>query len=223
MTVNLYQALGVKRNATADEIKQAFRAKSMKHHPDRNPGDKKAAERFQKVVSAYRVLSDPERRQRYDETGDIQDMPDNNTAKSVSMLSQVFQTVLAKLMEQNLDFKRQDLPKLMRDFCSHQLTELAERRKVLEKAKLMIAPLQGRFSVKHGDNLMEEVAAFELTKIDKELSHMSESEKSTKQVLEWLQGCSFRQDEDMFASFLRGHFANGYSASVKVTKVTFLP
>jgi curved DNA-binding protein CbpA len=63
---NYYQILGVSREAKADEIKKAFRQLALQCHPDRNPGDKEAEERFKEISEAYGVLIDPEKRQSYD-------------------------------------------------------------------------------------------------------------------------------------------------------------
>jgi curved DNA-binding protein len=64
-----YASLGVPRTATADEIKKAYRKLARKHHPDLNPGDKAAEGQFKQVQEAYDVLSDPEKRKRYDRLG----------------------------------------------------------------------------------------------------------------------------------------------------------
>ncbi len=65
-----YQILGVSRNASEKEIKQAYRRLARKHHPDLNPGDKSAEERFKEINAAYEVISDPKRRKKYDQFGD---------------------------------------------------------------------------------------------------------------------------------------------------------
>jgi curved DNA-binding protein len=64
-----YQILGLNRKASADEIRKAYRKLAMQYHPDRNPGDKKAEERFKEINEAYQVLSDPQKRARYDQLG----------------------------------------------------------------------------------------------------------------------------------------------------------
>ncbi len=64
-----YEVLEVSRDATADELKSAYRRKAMQYHPDRNPGDAEAEERFKEVSEAYAVLRDPETRARFDRYG----------------------------------------------------------------------------------------------------------------------------------------------------------
>lgn len=65
-----YKILGVDRKASEDEIKKAYRKLALKHHPDRNPGDKKAEEKFKEINEAYQVLSDQSKRSRYDQLGE---------------------------------------------------------------------------------------------------------------------------------------------------------
>jgi DnaJ-class molecular chaperone len=70
MAANLYETLGVKRDASTDDIRKAYRKLARKHHPDVNPGNKSAEDKFKAISSAYEVLSEPEKRKAYDEFGD---------------------------------------------------------------------------------------------------------------------------------------------------------
>src|SRR5512135_953617 len=65
-----YKILGVSRSASADEIKAAYRKLAMQYHPDRNPGDRSSEEHFKEINEAYQVLSDAQKRARYDQLGD---------------------------------------------------------------------------------------------------------------------------------------------------------
>jgi curved DNA-binding protein len=65
-----YKILGVPRGTAADKIKSAYRKLAMQYHPDRNPGDKQAEDRFKEINEAYQVLSDPQKRSRYDQLGE---------------------------------------------------------------------------------------------------------------------------------------------------------
>jgi molecular chaperone DnaJ len=64
-----YEVLGVDRNASKDDIKKAYRKLAFKYHPDKNPGDKEAEEKFKEATEAYEVLNDPEKRSLFDQYG----------------------------------------------------------------------------------------------------------------------------------------------------------
>ena len=69
MKEDYYEVLGISKGATAAEIKKAYRKKAISDHPDKNPGDEKAEERFKKAAEAYEMLSDPDKKARYDQYG----------------------------------------------------------------------------------------------------------------------------------------------------------
>lgn len=66
---DLYEVLGVEKGASDEEIKKAFRKLAIKYHPDKNPGDKEAEEKFKEINEAYQILSDPQKRAQYDQFG----------------------------------------------------------------------------------------------------------------------------------------------------------
>jgi curved DNA-binding protein len=69
MSTDYYKILGVDKNVSGDDVKKAYRKLAVKYHPDKNPGNKEAEEKFKKMSEAYAVLSDPEKRKQYDSYG----------------------------------------------------------------------------------------------------------------------------------------------------------
>src|SRR3974377_1006921 len=81
-TKDYYTALGVKRSASAEDIRKAFRKLARKYHPDVNPGDKAAEEKFKAISEANDVLSDPKKRKVYDQLGYYSDNIDPAAAEA---------------------------------------------------------------------------------------------------------------------------------------------
>lgn len=81
-TKNYYETLGVKKNATAEDIRKAFRKLARMYHPDVNPGNKQAEEKFKEISEANDVLSDPKKRKIYDQVGYYSDNIDPETAEA---------------------------------------------------------------------------------------------------------------------------------------------
>src|ERR1700748_3696494 len=77
-----YEILGVKKSASADDVRKAFRKLARKYHPDVNPGDKSAEEKFKALSEANEVLSDPKKRKIYDQVGFYSDNIDPATAEA---------------------------------------------------------------------------------------------------------------------------------------------
>ncbi len=92
-----YEVLGVERSCQADDIKRAYRRLALKYHPDKNPGNKESEQKFKECAEAYEVLSDPEKRQRYDQYGHdglrgagMHDFSRMNYDDSFSMFEDIF-------------------------------------------------------------------------------------------------------------------------------------
>lgn len=66
---DFYDILGTNKSSSPEEIKKAYRQNAIKYHPDKNPGDKAAEDKFKEAAEAYEVLSDPDKKQRYDQFG----------------------------------------------------------------------------------------------------------------------------------------------------------
>src|SRR5512135_3046241 len=87
-TKDYYGILGVKKSASAEEIRKAFRKLARKYHPDVNPGDKAAEEKFKQISEANDVLSDPKKRKVYDQLGYYSDNIDPATAEAYARAQQ---------------------------------------------------------------------------------------------------------------------------------------
>jgi curved DNA-binding protein len=83
MAEDYYQVLGVEKKAAADEIKKAYRKLALKWHPDKNPNNKAAEEKFKKISEAYAVLSDTEKRQQYDQFGSADQYRQQHTQEDI--------------------------------------------------------------------------------------------------------------------------------------------
>lgn len=102
-----YEVLGVSRGASADEIKTAYRRLARRYHPDVNPNDPEAEDKFKEVGAAYSVLSDPDRRMRFDQYGVTDDMPQDPFGGMAGGMSDLFDMFFGGMGQQTGGRRRQ--------------------------------------------------------------------------------------------------------------------
>lgn len=187
---NLYRVLGVKKAATPDAIRDAYRKKVLATHPDRG-GD---AEKFKEVQRAFEVLSDPERRRRYDETGEEAAPVDRAAAEVTKELSEALTAVLGELARSGRRPSERDVVVLLRERLGLLLQELAEVRGKGESAAQAYAEVVARTERKGGPNLVATIAAAKKAAVDRELGRLRAREEVLGKALQELRDYTFRFD-----------------------------
>lgn len=192
---DLYRLLKVRRTATPDEITAAYRRLAMQFHPDRNPGDAKAAERFKVIQDAYAVLSDPARRERYDETGDVGEPKTPNHVFMI--LGDLLVGALRAAASAGVRIQDVDLVAKMRQ-------ALANGRQRLRASELPIAAelaawkaTLGRFIVAagtDGENPLEGIARAHVQRLDGQLQALAAELGQIAEVEEYLRTVKYKTD-----------------------------
>ena len=126
---DLYEVLGVPRDATADQIKHAYRAKVRECHPDTHPNDPDAEQKYKEVNAAFSVLGDQEKRARYDQFGTTDDMPGGNPFGGMGA-EDIFGDLFGSMLKvRSTNFTC--LTFLSRKNCSSRNTRSSERKRTV--------------------------------------------------------------------------------------------
>jgi len=132
-----YEVLGVERAAAADDIKRAYRKLAMQFHPDRNPGDHMAEDRFKEATEAYTILSDPDRRRRYDRFGhDANRGPSNGgfEGTDISAFAEIFEGLFGEV------FGRRKKQRVGRDLDAELAVSFVEAARGADKPLVIERP-----------------------------------------------------------------------------------
>ena len=164
-----YKVLKVNPHSSKDVIKKAYRKQALKYHPDRNPGDKKAEEKFKEITFAYDLLMDDARRTKYDQTGDVKDCPeiDNTFNQAMGLLSETMLTAVrgTAIMDKNNPVGinvKEVMESILKDSSKGLQMKLVD----LTRAKDTFVAIHKAFVIDLGDNYLQMIAKVHLDKIE---------------------------------------------------------
>lgn len=150
---NLYDVLGVCKDATPEQIKSAFRRRAKAAHPDAGG----SVEAFGDVKRAELVLLDPERRARYDSTGDAEEIePDRETARVFELIARLLAAVID---DDDHEPSRHDLVGVIKGALQRNVAGLREKQHKLQRGARRVEKLAGRFKTRGRDNTLERMVA----------------------------------------------------------------
>lgn len=201
---DLYKVLGVDRGVSADEIKLAYRKMVMKYHPDRAPGDAKAAAKFKEIQEAWETLGDPDKRKMYDETGvSSHKEPRNLDPGVVGLLQTALEIVLNAVIQSGKRFNKADLAKLMVSTLQVSKGDAVNNANELGKMLLEIdrwEDVKRRFKDANEENVLEPMldAKIRAVKISIEAHH--NHQRVHDLALGYLAKVKYEIDPDMWAS-----------------------
>lgn len=162
---DLYEILGIGHDATKEEIKKAYRKLALKYHPDHNPGNQEAEEKFKEVNMAYEVLSDPDKKKEYDETGNY-DGEDNVRKAAIDHL----RSMMAQAVKQDNEMSRISsfgslyesdntlMKKIMRALAKQKAdtnSSIVEARKTIKHLEEKKKKVRMKDNAKHSFNIFE--------------------------------------------------------------------
>lgn len=163
---DLYRTLGIRKTATPAAIEKAYRRRAKATHPDRG-GDR--AE-FERCDLAYRVLTNPDTRARYDATGEVcPPRPDEAVARTMGVLSVTLTLVLQEVLRQGGDVAGENMVAHMRAVLEAQLDGARKGRAAAEKGRAALGFVATRFNRKGGENLLEAVARDQMGRLEAQL------------------------------------------------------
>lgn len=171
--------LEVSDTASADEIKSAFRKAAMKYHPDRNPGNDKAAEKMMEIKRAYDEL-----------TGKSTE-PDNSHCYTYSLLHSIVGFLINDMASKGVDTKHEDLIKLIKQMLNNQIAEQQKRERELLVTKKTAQSLLGRWKKGKIKSDLEDMVKQHIDFIDKNLEVVDKEVQLRKDTLKLLSDCTF--------------------------------
>lgn len=201
----LYEDLNISKKATQAEVKRAFREQAFLHHPDTNPEDK--GEQFSRISQAYKVLSDPEQRELYDETGAIS-RPMNDVSIATDKLCQLILTIMEKKSIENL--LKTDLIQVMTNILNDGIKQIKKGVVDATKKQKDLQKLSNKFTTNNGTpNFFKILLDEQVSFMSRNLLNLKGELKSCEIQKKLLKDCNFAQDkqqEEIMRYFSVGNF-----------------
>lgn len=184
---NLYDILGVPEDASQQEIRKAYKKQASIHHPDKNLDDPEATTRFQAIQKAYDILSDPDKRKRYDETGSMDSAPSIRD-HAIEVVAKLYLAIAESEDFRPLNYFAKIRQKLHQTKSQCE-TELSRLTKQLERFDYLID------NTKASDGLLAHLQG-KRAEIAHRHSHAKEGKVVMADALEYLNECQYTGDEE---------------------------
>ena len=187
-----YKTLRLKRNATPEQIDQAFRSLSRKYHPDRNPGNEKSSEKFTEIREAHAILSDPAKRQHWDAHGNTDFCSAGQEfAQTVNIVANAFHAAFSSLINNGRDPSQEDLKALMVKGLKRIIKESDKEIEAGKDAKKKFEKCLGRWKVEtsEGDepnyepNVLESIVRQPITQIEAQIQQLQLKKEAHEKAL----------------------------------------
>lgn len=217
---NPYEVLGVPRDASASQIRKKFRKLAMRYHPDRNRDDPDAVRRYRGVVDAYEVLSDPDRRRRFDETGATDRPAAEHPSEILNLVVPVFLDCLQELSRAGKTPADTDVLKMVRQRIESHRGQVETAHGNITRAIKHLTAARGRFELDGSpDNVLNEVVESKVREVTVQLNLCKDELDRLTRTLDFLKRCKYRLDGESgpdLPSFAGGFivctFRNGSSS-----------
>lgn len=194
-----YEELGVGKDATEADVKAAYRGRAKALHPDRNPDDPQATEKFTRATTAMTVLIDPIRRKRFDETGAVEDdKPDNMRAGAVQLIEAFVEKVVADYINGGFkpadDPRRMDLVEEFRDQMNNDLGNAEVALLSWAKAKVFLTDMAKRFKTDKPNGVIERAFQNRLRRAEDQVRQLKEASEMRRVALTIISDYEFEFD-----------------------------
>lgn len=192
---DLYAVLGIKRNASAHTVRRAYRKKAMENHPDRNPGDPGAESRYVEIVAAHETLSDPVRRKRYDETGEVGSGPrGGESAELVNLILPLLMTAVSNAGNAGT-VETRDLAAVVRSGLADQLSNIRRSLNNLKKSRDVMERALARFvATDGGDCLPADILRAQIVAIAEPIGRAEADADAVSRAADYMKRVKYRTE-----------------------------